>query len=44
MRHIAILGDDLETLNGLGIAHYVVQVDGSVLLDPSSLIRSDWRV
>lgn len=43
MRHVAILGDDLETLNRLGVTYYVVEVDGSVLLDPLSLIRSEWR-
>lgn len=41
MRHVAILGDDLEALNGLGVAYNVVQIDGSVFLDPSSLVRSE---
>lgn len=39
MRHVAILGDDLKALNSLSVAYYVVQVDGSVFLDPLSLIR-----
>lgn len=34
MRHVAILGDNLESFNRLRIPHYVVQVDWTVFLHP----------
>ena len=37
MRHVSILGDDLETINGLGIADYIIEVYWSVLLHPRSM-------
>ena len=32
--HVAIFGDDFETLDCFGVAYYVVEVDWAVLLDP----------
>jgi len=32
--HIAVFGDDFEPFDCLGIAYYVVEEDGAVLLDP----------
>ncbi len=49
MRHVSIFGDDLETLNGLGVADYIVQVYRSVLFYPRALSElnvmkgSDWN-
>ena len=34
MRHIAIFGDDLEALDCLSVADYVVKIDRSVFLNP----------
>lgn len=32
--HVAVFGDDFETLDCFGVADYVVEVDGAVLLNP----------
>ena len=32
--HVAIFGDDFETLDCFGVAYYVVEIDWAVLLDP----------
>ena len=37
MWHVAIFGNDLEPLNGLGVANDVGEVDRSVLLHPRSM-------
>jgi UDP-glucose 4-epimerase len=34
MRHIAIFGDDFETVDRLGVANYVVKEDWPILLHP----------
>ena len=34
MRHIAIFGDDFETLDRLAIADYVIEVNRSVFFNP----------
>lgn len=36
MRHITIFGNNLESLNCLGIPDYVIKKDRSILLDPVS--------
>ena len=42
MWHIAIFGDDLETLYSFGVAHYIIKIDWPILLDPVSM--SEGRV
>jgi len=37
MGHVAIFGDDLEALNGFGIANDIVEVDGTVFLYPGRM-------
>lgn len=37
MRHVAVFGDDLEPLDGLGVADNVVEEDGAILFDPAGL-------
>ena len=32
--HVAVFGDDLETLDCFGVAYYIVEVDWAVFLDP----------
>jgi len=34
MGHVAIFCDDLEALNGFGIADDIIEVDGTVFLYP----------
>ena len=34
VRHVAIFGNDFKTLDCFGVAHYIVEVDWAVLLDP----------
>jgi hypothetical protein len=36
--HVAILGNDLEALDGFGIADDVVEVDGTIFLYPGCLL------
>ena len=36
--HVAIFGDDFETLDCFGVAYYVVEVDWAVLLDPGKAL------
>lgn len=40
VRHVALSCDNLETLNGLGVAHDIIKKDRSVLLDPVPRFRS----
>jgi hypothetical protein len=35
MRHVSILGNDFKALNGLGVAHNIVEIDGAVLFYPA---------
>lgn len=32
--HVAILGNDFESFDGLGVAHDIVKVDGAILFHP----------
>ncbi len=34
MGHVAIFGNDFETLNGFRVANYIVQIDRAVFFDP----------
>lgn len=43
MRHVPILGDDLQALNRLRVAYYVLKVDGPVFFYPSSTVRWVWE-
>ena len=36
--HVAIFGNDFETLDCFGVAYYVVEVDWAVLLDPGIVL------
>ena len=36
--HVAIFGDDFETLDCFGVAYYVVEVDRAVFLDPGMVL------
>lgn len=37
MGHVAVAGDDLEALDGFGVAYYVVEENGAVFFDPGGL-------
>lgn len=37
VRHVAVFGDDFETLDCFGVADYVGEVDGAVLFDPRGI-------
>jgi hypothetical protein len=41
VRHVSIFGDDLEALNGLGVAYDIVKVDWTVLFYPVTVSRGD---
>jgi len=44
MRHVAIFGDDLEALNGFGIADDIIEVDRTIFLYPGTmLVGVSWR-
>ena len=36
MRHVSILGDDLQTFNSFRVADYVIEIYWSVFFDPDS--------
>ena len=44
MRHIAILRNDFETFDRLGVADYVIEVDRAVFLDPRFLSEGKVRL
>ena len=37
MWHVSFFGDDLEALNGLDVADYIVEEDGAVFLYPDNV-------
>ena len=43
MWHVAIFGDDLEALDGFGVANYIVEEDWAIFLDPDqTTLDSRW--
>jgi hypothetical protein len=40
VRHVAVLGNDLEAFNRLGVADNVVEENGAVFFDPEKLLAT----
>ena len=47
MGHVAVFRDDLESLDCLGVAYYVVEEEGAVFFDPTYNVpvsRVTWQL
>jgi hypothetical protein len=40
MRHVPVFANDLEALDGLAVANYVVEVDGAIFFDPVRMLAT----